>query len=60
MANQPAQPDRGSRQLITEGAIPRMGLNIPVPPGTKPPPAPSNQRTPAPGQQSSAKPAGQK
>jgi hypothetical protein len=28
-----------------DGAIPRMGLNIPVPPGTKPPPAPSNQQS---------------
>ncbi len=54
MADQPAQPDRGNWQLVTEGAIPRMGLNIPVPPGTKPPPAPSNQ------QSIGSKPQGQK
>ncbi len=41
MADQPAQPDRGNWQLVTEGAIPRMGLNIPVPPVTRPPPAES-------------------
>jgi hypothetical protein len=40
MADQPAQPERCNWQLVTEGAIPRMGLNIPVPPATKPPPAP--------------------
>jgi hypothetical protein len=40
MADQPTQPDRGNRQLLTKGAIPRMGLNIPVPPATKPPPVP--------------------
>jgi hypothetical protein len=39
MADQPAQPDRGNWELVTEGAIPRMGLNIPVPPVTMPPPA---------------------
>jgi hypothetical protein len=52
MADQPAQPDKGNWQIATEGAIPRMGLNIPIPASTKPPPAP--------GQQSSAKPVGQK
>jgi hypothetical protein len=41
------------RQVATnDGAIPRMGLSIPVPAGTKSPPAPS--------QQGSGKPAGQK
>jgi hypothetical protein len=28
------------RVATNDGAIPRMGLNIPVPPATKPPPAP--------------------
>jgi hypothetical protein len=45
MANLSAQPDTGNWQLVTEGAIPRMGLNIPVPQGTKPPPAPSNPQS---------------
>jgi hypothetical protein len=60
------QPNRGNWRRVIRGAIPRMGLNIPVPPGTKPPPAPSNQQSigskppPAPGRQNSAKPAGQK
>jgi hypothetical protein len=54
MADQTTQPNRGNWQLVTEGAIPRMELNIPVPPGTKPPPAPSNQ------QSISTKPQGQK
>jgi hypothetical protein len=45
MADQPAQPDTGNWQLVTEGAIPRMALNIPVPSSTKPPPAPSNQQS---------------
>jgi hypothetical protein len=53
MADQPTQPAKGNWQIATEGAIPRMGLNIPVPPGTKPPPPPSNQ------QSSAAKPAEQ-
>ena len=48
MADQPAQPDKGKRQPVNEGAIPRMGLDIPVPPGTKPPPAPGQQSSPNP------------
>jgi len=40
------------RVATNDGAIPRMGLNIPLPAGTKPPPAPTKQ--------GSGKPAGQK
>jgi hypothetical protein len=46
MADQPAQPDTGKWQPVIHGAIPRMDLNIPVPPGTKPPPAPTSQTPP--------------
>jgi len=46
MADKPTQPRKDGRHLITEGgAVPRMTLNIPVPPGTKPPPAPSSQQS---------------
>jgi hypothetical protein len=57
MADQPTPPRTSNKQLINEGAIPRMGMSIPIPASTKPPAAP-----PASGQQSSstAKPKEQK
>jgi hypothetical protein len=53
MADQPTPRRTGDRQLLTEGAIPRMGMSIPMPTSTKPPPAPSGQ------QSSTAKPQAQ-
>jgi len=48
MADKPQQPSKGDRDIITlHGAIPRMGLNIPVPSGTRPPPAPASQTPPS-------------
>ncbi len=51
----PAAPRKDGDYTVRNdsgGAIPRMGLNIPMPASTKPPPSPS--------QHTSAKPAGQK
>ena len=50
----PAAPRKDDSYTVRNdsGAIPRMGMTIPMPAGTKPPPAPSPQ--------SSAKPAGPK
>jgi hypothetical protein len=44
MADQPTPPRTGDRQLLTEGAIPRVGMSIPMPASTKPP-APSGQQS---------------
>jgi hypothetical protein len=44
--------DQPPPQLLTEGAIPRVGMSIPMPASTKPPP-------PAPSAQQSTKPQAQ-
>jgi len=50
----PATPSKDDRyRHDSGGAIPRLGLNIPMPASTKPPPGPASQ-------QSSSKPAPQK
>jgi len=48
MADRPPQPSKGDSDFVTlHGAIPRMGLNIPVPSGIRPPPAPTSQTQPS-------------
>jgi len=37
MADQPTPPRIGDRQFVNDGAIPRMGMSIPMPSSTKPP-----------------------
>jgi hypothetical protein len=50
MADKPILPRKDDRQVLFEGgAVPRMGMSVPMPAGTKPPPPP--------GPQSSSKPA---
>jgi hypothetical protein len=52
MADKPTPTHQGEMRIAMDGAIPRMGMNIPMPASTKPP-APSSQ-------QSSDKPQGPK
>jgi hypothetical protein len=37
-------PKKGLSGIAMDGAIPRMGLSIPMPAGTKPLPAPTSQK----------------
>jgi len=45
MADLPPPPPAGERHLRTEGSIPRVGMSIPMPAGTKPPAPPSGQQS---------------
>ncbi len=48
MADKPApKPNAagGQRVIANDGAIPRMGMNRPMPASTKPPPAPTTSKS---------------
>ncbi len=49
MPDKPAQPPRpnGRQIVIKNGAIPRMGMSVPMPASTKPPAQPIQQNSTA-------------
>jgi hypothetical protein len=47
MADKPTPTSQGAMHAVTEGVIPRMGMTIPMPAGTKPPASPTPAGKPA-------------